>query len=92
MQNDVPQALSHWRPDSWQRKPVTQQPNYPDAAALNAVLGQLSRLPPLVTSWEIESAETPARRRPSRASMFLLQGGDCSESFEDCESGAIAAS
>jgi len=79
-----------WAPDSWQRKPVTQQPAYPDPEALNSALARLSRLPPLVTSWEIESL----RRQLAEATMgerFLLQGGDCSESFEDCESDSIAA-
>jgi 3-deoxy-7-phosphoheptulonate synthase len=57
---------------------------------LRAALAQLTRLPPLVTSWEIETlrsqlADVVAGKR------FLLQGGDCSESFADCESGAIAA-
>jgi len=53
------------------------------------VVAQLSHLPPLVSSWEIESlksqlAEAAAGRR------FLLQGGDCAESFDDCSSSAIA--
>ncbi len=81
---------SDWAPDSWQRKPVAQQPAYPDQAALKSVLSRLSRLPPLVTSWEIESL----RRQLAEAAAgerFLLQGGDCSESFEDCESDSIAA-
>lgn len=81
---------SDWAPDSWQRKPVAQQPAYPDQAALESVLSRLSRLPPLVTSWEIESL----RRQLAEAAAgerFLLQGGDCSESFEDCESDSIAA-
>ncbi len=64
-------------------------PEYPDAAALAEVMAHLARLPPLVTSYEIESlrrqlADAAAGRR------FLLQGGDCSESFEDCESDCIA--
>ena len=82
--------LAGWQPDSWQSKPAAQQPNYPDPSAVQAVLAQLTRLPPLVTSWEIESL----KRQLAEASVgqrFLLQGGDCSESFEDCESGAIAA-
>ncbi len=79
-----------WRPDSWQTKPARQQPVYPDSEKLGTVLKQLSRLPPLVSSWEVESlksqlADAVAGRR------FLLQGGDCSETFEDCESGQIAA-
>lgn len=81
---------SGWAPDSWQRKAAAQQPNYPDPAALRAVLAQLSRLPPLVTSWEIESLKRQLAEA-ARGERFLLQGGDCSESFEDCESGVIAA-
>src|SRR5262249_41814160 len=79
-----------WSPTSWQALPVTQQPTYPDAAAVARVVAQLSKLPPLVTCWEIESlkgqlAEAAAGRR------FLLQGGDCAESFDDCEAGAITS-
>ena len=79
-----------WSPDSWQKKPAAQQPNYPDHAALQKVLAQLSRLPPLVTSWEIENLKRQLAEA-AQGMRFLLQGGDCSESFEDCESGAIAA-
>ena len=42
-----------WAPDSWLGKPVTQQPEYPDAAVLNRALVELRELPPLVTSWEV---------------------------------------
>jgi 3-deoxy-7-phosphoheptulonate synthase len=81
---------SEWRPDSWRQKTATQQPVYSDQTALDAALAQLHRLPPLVSSWEVESlkqqlAEAALGRR------FLLQGGDCSETFADCESGAIAS-
>jgi 3-deoxy-7-phosphoheptulonate synthase len=66
-----------------------QQPCYPNAEALRRVVEQLAHLPPLVTSWEIETlksqlAEAAAGKR------FLLQGGDCAETFDDCESSAIA--
>ena len=78
-----------WTPDSWQAKPAVQQPDYPDRAALAAALEELRRLPPLVTSWEVNAlkaqlAEAQAGKR------FVLQGGDCAESFADCESGLIA--
>lgn len=78
-----------WSPTSWQSKPATQQPSYHDARALEGALEQLSKLPPLVSSWEIEKlkaqlAEAAAGRR------FLLQGGDCAESFDDCQSTIIA--
>lgn len=73
-----------WRPDTWQAFPAVQQPTYLDQKALTEALSQLSRLPPLVTSWEVDSlrfqlAEAAAGRR------FVLQGGDCAESFADCQ-------
>ena len=79
-----------WAPDSWRRLPAAQQPEYDDPAALAAVVAALAALPPLVTSWEIELlkgqlAEAAAGER------FLLQGGDCAESFAECSSAAIAA-
>ncbi len=88
--SDLSPGLLPWNPQSWQTKPARQQPVYPDPAALRRVLAELSALPPLVTSWEIENlkrqlAEAVAGER------FLLQGGDCSESFADCQSGAIAS-
>lgn len=66
-----------------------QQPVYPDAAHLARVLAHLGTLPPLVTSWEItrlraQLAEVATGQR------FLLQGGDCAESFADCTSPVIA--
>ena len=81
--------LQAWRPDSWQSRPARQQPAYRDPAALAAAVDQLSRLPPIVVSWEVERLreELAAAQRGER---FLLQGGDCAESFDDCESGRIA--
>ncbi len=79
-----------WSPSSWRSRPAAQQPVYPDAGALQRALAQLARLPPLVTSWEIENLKHQLAEA-TRGERFLLQGGDCSESFEDCESGAIAS-
>ena len=79
-----------WTPTSWQSKPASQQPVYPDGEALQRILAQLAKLPPLVTSWEIENLKQQLAEA-SRGERFLLQGGDCSESFEDCESSAIAS-
>ena len=78
-----------WTPDSWQRKPAAQQPVYPDTAALQTALAELSHLPPLVSSWEIEALRGQLAEA-ARGERFLLQGGDCSESFSDCESDTIA--
>lgn len=78
-----------WHPASWQSRPAQQQPRYRDAAALERAVAQLSRLPPIVVSWEIEalSARIAAAQR---GEAFLLQGGDCAETFADCESDQIA--
>jgi 3-deoxy-7-phosphoheptulonate synthase len=78
-----------WAPDSWQTKPVAQQPDYADGTELKGVLGMLSLLPPLVTSLEIENLKHQLSEAVS-GQRFLLQGGDCSETFADCESSAIA--
>jgi 3-deoxy-7-phosphoheptulonate synthase len=78
-----------WSPSSWQAKPAAQQPTYPDASHLERVLGELSQLPPLVTSWEVEELKSQLAAA-GRGERFLLQGGDCAESFAECTSDAIA--
>ncbi|MDY0065728.1 MAG: 3-deoxy-7-phosphoheptulonate synthase class II [Steroidobacteraceae bacterium] len=80
--------LIEWSPVSWCCKPAQQQPVYSDQAALDAAVAALSRLPPLVVSWEIEAlkAEIAAAQR---GECFVLQGGDCAEKFEDCQSDSI---
>jgi 3-deoxy-7-phosphoheptulonate synthase len=87
---DSTSAIGNWAPTSWQTKPAAQQPVYPDPEGLKNALTQLARLPPLVTSWEIENLKQQLAEA-TRGKRFLLQGGDCSESFEDCESAAIAS-
>ncbi len=79
---------SNWSPTSWQSKPSVQQPSYPDKEALEDVLKSLARLPPLVTSWEVETLKHKLAAA-ARGEGFLLQGGDCAESFEECESSVI---
>ncbi|HEY0973687.1 MAG TPA: 3-deoxy-7-phosphoheptulonate synthase class II [Solimonas sp.] len=78
-----PVLAADWRPDSWQSKPATQQPAYPDAEALRRVLEQLRQLPPLVTSWEVNALKQQLARAQA-GEVFVLQGGDCAESFADC--------
>ncbi len=70
-------------------KQAQQQATYPDQAALDSVVAELSRLPPLVVSWEIEALKEQIASA-QRGERFLLQGGDCAETFEDCESDKIA--
>jgi 3-deoxy-7-phosphoheptulonate synthase len=83
-------ANAEWTPVSWQNKQAAQMPEYPDETALQATLDQLALLPPLVTSWEIENLKTQLAAA-ARGERFLLQGGDCSESFAECESDAIVS-
>jgi 3-deoxy-7-phosphoheptulonate synthase len=78
-----------WSPTSWRTKPALQQPKYPDQTRVEEVLHELSRLPPLVTSWEIERLKSQLAEA-AYGKRFLLQGGDCAESFDDCTSDSIA--
>ena len=80
--------LADWTPSSWQKKVVTQLPTYPDVEELNNALDRLAKLPPLVTSWEIESLKDQLAEA-AKGKAFLLQGGDCSESLDDCDNDSI---
>ncbi len=82
-------AHQAWNPASWQTRPAQQQPSYRDRAALDAAVGQLAKLPPIVVSWEIDNLREQLAAA-QRGERFLLQGGDCAESFDDCESDKIA--
>jgi 3-deoxy-7-phosphoheptulonate synthase len=81
--------VNEWSPNSWRGRVVGQAVPYPDADALALVVDEISRLPPLVTSWEVEALREQLARA-ARGEAFLLQGGDCAESFDDCNSDAIA--
>ena len=82
-----PQA---WSPSSWTTRPAQQQVTYADPGALARVVAEIGALPPLVTSWEIEQLRGQLARA-ARGEAFVLQGGDCAESFDDCRSEPIAA-
>lgn len=77
-----------WQPTSWQSRVALQQASYPDQAELQASLDELSRLPPLVTSWEILSLKEQIAQAQA-GNRFFLQGGDCAESFAECNSAVI---
>lgn len=79
----------NWSPDSWQSKPLAQGVEYPDPSALRQTLLELAALPPLVTSWEIESLKSQLAEA-QQGRRFLLQGGDCDERFDDCRPDPIA--
>ena len=70
-------------PDSWRGKPVQQMPDYPDPAALAAVEEQACGLPAAGVRRRGARAEGAAGRGRRRARRFLLQGGDCAESFAE---------
>jgi 3-deoxy-7-phosphoheptulonate synthase len=71
-----------WTPDSWRKKPIVQVPDYPDPAALAAVEKQLSSFPPLVFAGEARELKKKLAR-VCAGEAFLLQGGDCAESFAE---------
>ncbi len=82
-------GVAPWAPDSWQQCPALQQPCYDDADELARAQAHLAQLPPLVTSWEVLALkEAIAEAQEGR--RFLLQGGDCAESFADCTSPVIS--
>ncbi|WP_417463541.1 class II 3-deoxy-7-phosphoheptulonate synthase [Kordiimonas sp.] len=74
--------MSDWRPDSWKSRPIVQVPEYPDADAVNRVYDELTSYPPLVFAGEARNLKAQlADVAEGRA--FLLQGGDCAESFAE---------
>jgi 3-deoxy-7-phosphoheptulonate synthase len=75
-------AQSRWSPESWRAKPVEQQPVYSDGAALADVERQLAGYPPLVFAGEARKLKS-ALGKTLAGEAFLLQGGDCAESFAE---------
>jgi 3-deoxy-7-phosphoheptulonate synthase len=71
-----------WSPQSWRGKPISQVPDYPDAGALSAVEAQLKTHPPLVFAGEARNL-MGALAQVAEGKAFLLQGGDCAESFAE---------
>src|SRR5437867_8946558 len=71
-----------WTPDSWRARKVVQVPEYPDPAALAEVEKQLATFPPLVFAGEARNL-MKALGRVAKGEAFLLQGGDCAESFAE---------
>src|SRR5947209_1572032 len=77
-----------WTPDSWRGKPIVQVPQYPEAAKLAAVEARLASFPPLVFAGEARNLKK-SLARVAAGEAFLLQGGDCAESFEDHSANSI---
>ncbi len=74
--------MSEWRPDSWKSKPVVQMPTYPTGSGLAAVEQELSSYPPLVFAGEARNLKSQLAE-VVEGRGFLLQGGDCAESFAE---------
>ena len=72
----------NWSPESWRNKPVVQVPEYPDAGALKAAEDKLSNYPPLVFAGEARNLRAQLAD-VAEGKAFLLQGGDCAESFAE---------
>lgn len=77
-----------WTPESWKKYEAQQQPRYDNPAELAEVISRMTTLPPLVTAWEVDRLRTQLELA-EQGHAFVLQGGDCSESFDDCNSTSI---
>ena len=75
-------VAERWTPDSWRKKPIVQVPDYPDRQALADVERQLATFPPLVFAGEARNLKK-ALAKVASGDAFLLQGGDCAESFAE---------
>ncbi len=87
---NIPSSVksNEWHPLSWNSKPVQQLPPYPSTDDLQSAYNQLKGLPPLITSWEIDALKNKLAD-VSDGKGFLLQGGDCAETFEGCKAPKI---
>jgi 3-deoxy-7-phosphoheptulonate synthase len=74
--------MSTWTPNSWRKRPIRQVPEYPDRDLLQKVEAQLSKSPPLVFFGEVRRLRAQLAE-VAEGRSFLLQGGDCAESFAE---------
>ena len=80
--------MTEWQKSNWRAKPRVQMPEYTDAEALHAVEAQLAKYPPLVFAGEARTLKNHLAAA-GRGEAFLLQGGDCAESFDQFSADAI---
>ncbi len=80
--------MASWSPDSWRSKPILQQPTYVDQDQVKAVEATLSGRPPLVFAGEVRSLRKQLAQ-VTEGQAFLLQGGDCAESFAEFQAAHI---
>jgi 3-deoxy-7-phosphoheptulonate synthase len=85
---NTPAPHRDWSPTSWRDRLDPQQVLYTDREAVERAVTKLASLPPLVTSWEIESLRDQIAAA-QRGERFLLQGGDCAERLDECRPGPI---
>ena len=78
----------HWSPQTWTDFPAEQQPDWPDDTELNAVLKEISELPPLVFAGEARTLQTQLAE-VCEGKALLLQAGDCAESFSALSANSI---
>ncbi len=74
--------MSNWTPNSWRKKTVIQVPQYPDIKALEKAEARLASFPPLVFAGEARDLKA-SLAEVANGNAFLLQGGDCAESFAE---------
>lgn len=72
--------MANWSPNSWRDKPILQQPEYPNSEKLKSVEKELNSAPPLVFAEETRSLYK-SLADVCEGKAFILQGGDCAESF-----------
>ncbi|MDH5797553.1 MAG: 3-deoxy-7-phosphoheptulonate synthase class II [Paracoccaceae bacterium] len=80
--------MTDWVKSNWRKFPRVQMPDYTDQAALKAVEDQLSKYPPLVFAGEARRLKAQLGKA-SKGEAFLLQGGDCAESFAEFSADSI---
>jgi len=81
-------ATKPWSPQSWRDHPIRQAPSYPDTAALGAAEARLKTYPPLVFAGEARRLKA-ALALAAEGRAFVLQGGDCAESFSDFNANSV---
>ena len=77
-----------WKPNSWRNYPVVQMPTYPDESKVNSVEAKLSFKPPLVFAGEVQALKK-SLAFAEKGNAFILQGGDCAESFSQFSANGI---
>ena len=86
--NAISGQKQDWSPSSWRQKPAKHMPAYPDQDRLAQIEAEMSRLPPLVFAGEARNLKAKLAK-VGDGEGFLLQGGDCAESFAEFHANTI---